>query len=328
MNYTLALALTLGVFACAYARDSSAPRDATPASTSDAGTAPEPRASAITITQIQANGFVFDARTAGPETGELVLLLHGFLETSYEWQDQLSALGDSGYRAVAPDQRGYSAGARPNALAQYTLSLLAQDVLAIADKLGARHFHIVGHDCGASIAWFIARNAADRVISLSSLSMPHPDAFAAQLADANSCQSIASRYFDFLAMDDTQDVLLADDGILLRSAYHGIDDALIEEYMSVVENHAALRAALDWYRANANPRPLPAQELGSISVPTLFIWGDEDLSFCRESAELSRDYVRGPCEFAIIAGVDHFVVDRAPQRVSELLVRHLKSRNQ
>ena len=67
----------------------------------------------ITMTQIDVGDFTFDVRTAGPDDGEVVLLLHGFPQTSYEWRHQLRALGEAGFRAVAPDQRGYSPGSPP-----------------------------------------------------------------------------------------------------------------------------------------------------------------------------------------------------------------------
>src|SRR6185312_206827 len=81
------------------------------------------------------------ARASGPDDGELVLLLHGFPETSYEWRAQLEALGAAGYRAVAPDQRGYAAGARPAALEEYAVDRLVDDVYGFADALAAERFH-------------------------------------------------------------------------------------------------------------------------------------------------------------------------------------------
>ena len=133
--------------------------------------------------QIEASGFVFDARVAGPEDGEPVLLLHGFPSTSWEWKDQLRALGEAGYRAVAPNQRGYSPGARPEAVEAYAISNLIVDVLNIADALGFDRFHLVGHDWGAGVAWGLGVAAPDRLLTLNPISVPHPDAFQAELAD-------------------------------------------------------------------------------------------------------------------------------------------------
>ncbi|MBM4268330.1 MAG: alpha/beta hydrolase [Deltaproteobacteria bacterium] len=132
--------------------------------------------------RIEASGFVFDARATGPESGELVLLLHGFPQSSLEWEAQLEALGRAGYRAVAPDQRGYSRDARPVEVEAYWQDLLAADAIAIADALGARRFHVVGHDWGAAIAWQVAMLVPERIVSLTAVSVPHPNAFANALA--------------------------------------------------------------------------------------------------------------------------------------------------
>nr|MCH9683850.1 alpha/beta hydrolase [Deltaproteobacteria bacterium] len=131
--------------------------------------------------QIEVGPFVFDARAAGPADGELVLLLHGFPQSSYEWRGQLSALGEAGYHAVAPDQRGYSPGARPPELMDYAVGELVGDVVGIADALGANAFHVVGHDWGAGVAWATAAVFPDRVMTLTALSIPHIDAFDAEL---------------------------------------------------------------------------------------------------------------------------------------------------
>ena len=87
---------------------------------------------------------VFSSIEAGE--GELILLLHGFPQTCATWRAYLPALASEGYRAVAPDQRGYAAGARTLEIDRYALSELCLDVLAMADSLGADRFHVVGHD--------------------------------------------------------------------------------------------------------------------------------------------------------------------------------------
>src|SRR3954447_23369142 len=97
----------------------------------------------------------FTADLAGPLEGELVLLLHGFPQSRHSWRHQVPALGAAGYRAVAPDQRGYSAGVRPDPadLAAYGIDRLVADVLDLADAHGAPAFHLVGHDWGGQVAW-------------------------------------------------------------------------------------------------------------------------------------------------------------------------------
>ncbi len=131
-------------------------------------------------------GLVFDVLMDGPADRPLVLLLHGFAESFHMWRAQLPALAAAGFRAVAPSQRGYSAGARPptDDVANYRFELLladAMDMIAACGH-GERRFHLVGHDWGAGIAWGIADEHPDRLASLTVLSRPHPTAFNRALA--------------------------------------------------------------------------------------------------------------------------------------------------
>src|SRR4029077_1362224 len=113
---------------------------------------------------------------AGPRNGERVLLLHGWPEFADCWREILTALGAAGYRAVAVDQRGYGANARPRDIASYAAGHLQSDALAFADQLGAKRFHLIAHDWGGLVAWGLASAHPSRVSSLSVLATPHPQA--------------------------------------------------------------------------------------------------------------------------------------------------------
>ena len=127
-----------------------------------------------------APGLTFDALTAGKPGTPLVLLLHGFAESMHCWRAQVTALAAAGYRAVAPSQRGYSPGARPDPsdTANYHIDRLMDDAMAItaAAGYGDARFHLVGHDWGGSIAWALADRTPQQLASLTVLS-PHPNAF-------------------------------------------------------------------------------------------------------------------------------------------------------
>ena len=281
--------------------------------------------SEIATTQINVGDFVFDVRTAGPEDGEVVILLHGFPQTSYEWRDQLRALGAAGFRAVAPDQHGYSAGARPDGIEPYAIPLLVSDVLGLADAVDADRFHIVGHDWGAVVAWAIAAAAPSRVITANPVSVPHPDAFSRVLNDPTSCQPEASAYFDLFVQPDSEDGFLADDNAGLRAIYAGIDGGAIDEYVRVLGSKPALGAALNWYRANVANRDLPGPPMGPITVPTMFTWSDGDTALCVDGARLTAEYVEGPYRFEVLEGVSHWIPDLAAEQMSLLLVDHISS---
>ena len=277
----------------------------------------------IATTQIQVDNLTFDVRTAGPADGEVVFLLHGFPQTSWEWRHQLRALGDAGFRAVAPDQRGYSPGARPARVEDYALPLLIGDVIGLADAIGAERFHVVGHDWGAVVAWGVAIAARDRVITANPVSVPHPDAFARVLSDPDSCQVAASSYFDVFVQPDSEDAFLANDHALLRGIFAGIDPEAIDEYIRVLGSKSALGAALNWYRANIGDRNLQGAAVGPVQVPTMFTWSDGDTALCIDGAVLTEEYVEGPYRFEVLEGVSHWIPDLAPEAMAALLVDHL-----
>ncbi|MDE0496454.1 MAG: alpha/beta hydrolase [Acidimicrobiaceae bacterium] len=280
-------------------------------------------ANGVATTVIEANGLRFTADVAGPDDGAAVLLLHGFPQTRHTWRAELAALAAAGYRACAPDQRGYSEGARPGGIADYRVELLMADALGIADSLAADRFHIVGHDWGGALAWFIAAHHAERVISLSVISRPHPAAFMAAMRD-DPDQPHRSRHHPAFQRPEATDALLVDNAGALRRAMarNAVPDADIDAYLAALSSHEALDAAVNWYRAMGQSR-IQSSSTPAIDVPTMFVWGNEDVTVGRMAAENTADYVTGPYQFAELPGVNHFVTDEAPGVFTELLLAHL-----
>ncbi|WP_421990142.1 alpha/beta fold hydrolase [Roseococcus sp.] len=268
-------------------------------------------------------GLVFDVSVAGAADAPLVLLLHGFAVSRHLFDAQLPALASAGYLAVAPNQRGYSPGARPDPadVAQYDIQLLIEDALAVADAMGARRFHLVGHDWGGSLSWDIASHYPERLASLTMLSRPHPGAFGRAMREDPE-QPHRSRHHKAFQDPSAVATLLADDAAWLRTrhAANGIPPAATEKHLSVIGNPAAMEAALAWYRARGTVH----RPIGPISVPTLFIWGDADDTVGRMAAEGTVDFVTGPYRFEVLPGAGHYAPDQMPERVSELLLEHLR----
>lgn len=271
--------------------------------------------------QIPVGEFVFDARAAGPSDGELVLLLHGFPQTSWEWRSQLQALGDAGYRAVAPDQRGYSSRARPEGVEHYEPEALVADVLAIADWLGGHQFHLVGHDWGAAVAWAVAGLHPEHLRTLNIVSVPHPKAFAQALAGSQDQRDKSSYIQLFREEGKAEEVLGEDDFLRLRMMLNtcGSEDDT-EEYMRVLGQPGALTAALNWYRAM---RPGLVGDIGPITMPTMFVWSTNDIALGREGAEATGQYVDGPYRFEVLEGVSHWIPEQAADDLNRLLLEHL-----
>ena len=185
----------------------------------------------------------FDARAVGPADGPVVVLLHGFPETSASWRHQLEALGAAGYRVVAPDQRGYSPGARPSEIEAYDPERLVEDTIGFADALGADRVHLVGHDFGGLVAWHTASRHADRLLTLTVASTPHPRAVARSILEGGE-QREKSSYMLFFRSDAAEGWFLDDDAAGLRRALTGVD---AEDAVRVLTQPGAMTAALNWY---------------------------------------------------------------------------------
>jgi pimeloyl-ACP methyl ester carboxylesterase len=273
---------------------------------------------------IEASGLAFDAVADGPADGRPVLLLHGFPQSSREWARVMPALAAAGFRAVAPDQRGYSPGARPPEVGDYEMSALTGDVVGMLDRLGVERADVVGHDWGAAVAWHVAERHPDRVRSLTAVSVPHPVAFSAAIANDED-QRQRSAYMLFFRQDEgvAESVISADDWKALRGGIYGgavaKDD--VEHYVERFSAPGALTAALNWYRATSIA---DIEDLGGVAMPTLFVWGPEDPAVGRVAAEACEQHVSGPYRFVELEGAGHWIPDTHADRLAEEIVAHLE----
>ena len=233
-------------------------------------------------------------------------------------------MGEAGYFGVAPNQRGYSPGARPNPedLDAYRIDRLVDDALDIvaAAGHGDKRFHLVGHDWGGSLSWIIAARHPERLRSLTMLSRPHPASFLRALAMPDGEQKRRSGHHTAFLEPDAVPKLLANNCEWLRSRHmrQGMPEAATNAHMSVLGNEAAMEAALAWYRSSG-----PRQPLGPVKVPTLYLWGDADDTVGRVAAEGTADFIEAPYQFEVLPGVGHYAADQVPDRVTELLLAHL-----
>jgi pimeloyl-ACP methyl ester carboxylesterase len=266
--------------------------------------------------------FQFTVDVAGPASGPAVLLLHGFPQTRHMWRHQLDALAAAGFRGVAPDQRGYSSGARPTEVESYTSDLLIADALALMDFCGTRRFHLVGHDWGGQLAWLLAAGHPDRVATLTMLSRPHPAAFARAMAEDPE-QAERSRHHLAFRQSDAVDSLRQDNFKMLRAGLkrEGIAPENLEAHFQTLGEPGALEAAVNWYRANN----IASVKIPPVAVPTLYIWGTADATVGRPAAELTEQFVNGPYRFVPVDGGGHFIVDQFPARIAQLLIEHLRT---
>jgi pimeloyl-ACP methyl ester carboxylesterase len=271
------------------------------------------------------DGLTFDVSDHGPADGRVVIVLHGFPEDRHCWDPLLPPLLEAGFRVLAPDQRGYSPGARPPGRRNYTLDLLAGDVLALADAAGAGadRFDLVGHDWGAAVAWHLAGSRPDRVRSLTALSVPHSRA----LLDATfrSPQLVRSWYMLLFQLPWAPEAifrLAGVDRLAARLERSGLDQASARRYATRAASPISIGGPLNWYRA------LPVQRGGRsepVTVPTLYLWGRGDRFITRVAAERCGRHVIGPFRFVPVDGATHWLPSADPAVVAPALLAHLSA---
>ena len=237
------------------------------------------------------------------------------------WTPVLHRLAEDGYRVWAPDQRGYSPGARPGRIADYRVEKLVGDVVAQANKLGHHSFHLVGHDWGGMVGWATAFRHPHLVDSLTVLSTPHPRALLGSLL--RSDQLLRSSYFAFFELPVLPERTLAFAGgrllrlLLTRS---GLPGEIAEDYVRVMVDKDTLGPALNWYRAAT-----ASQRVGHISTPTLLIWGEGDPALGRTAIRRTAQWVEGAYRLEILPDAGHWLVENRPNTVSQLILSQVSA---
>lgn len=242
-----------------------------------------------------------------------VIALHGFPQSPRCWDDAVAYLVASGRRVLVPWLRGYVASARPQDDDAYALARVVGDVLAVADAAGAGQVDLLGHDWGAVAAWAVAGHHRDRVRSLVAVSVPHPRAYAAALAD-DADQQERSAYLRLFRRSGpehgfrAEDVLLADGGLRLRATFAPLPPERVAVHAAGTGRRETLTGALGWYRAMDRDELLAVP---AVTVPTTFVWGAEDVAIGPGAARGCARHVTGRYRFVALDDVSHWVPDQA-----------------
>ena len=254
-------------------------------------------------------------------SGKPVVFLHGFPEGWLSWRAQMEALAGAGFRAIAPDLRGYGYSDKPKRASSYKSSLIADDVATLVRSLGRGPVPVVGHDWGGPISYRLAMDHPDLVERLFILNGPHPIHFA-RLLRRSRAQRKKSWYMFFFQLPILPERFLVREGTLHRIFRNAADDETIAEYERRFRQPGAAKAAIDWYRAAARFRDRPPRER-IIDKDVLVIWGMRDFALtphCLEGLEKWLPRVR----IDRLPNAGHFVQQEAPSEVSAILLRELR----
>ncbi|HLN03939.1 MAG TPA: alpha/beta hydrolase [Bryobacteraceae bacterium] len=256
--------------------------------------------------------------------GPLILFLHGFPEFWYSWKDLLADFGRD-HHAVALDMRGYNLSAKPESVDAYRVPVIVEDVRALAAKLGATKFVLVGHDWGGVIAWAFAAQHPEMLEKLVVINAPHPTVFARELAN-NPEQQKASSYFNLFNSPEAERVLSANNyAVMLQAFGSALSEQDRTEYLRAWNQPGGLTGGLNYYRAahlrspigapaGTSAQPSALQPITLITTPTLVIWGEKDTALLTGNLEGLGQYVK-PLTIQRVPDGSHWVVHEKPALV-------------
>lgn len=276
-------------------------------------------------TRIQGDGLQLHVTIAGE--GPPVILLHGFPENGRSWRHQVPALVAAGYSAWVPNLRGYPPSDISPSQRDYHLPRLVNDVVAIAEATGVARICVVGHDWGGIMAWAFAGAYPQAVDRLVILNAPHMQVYADKVW--RTSQLLRSGYVGLFQLPMLPERMLSAGNFFLirqmfksaptrRSAFSEDDAAW---YVEGLSRPGALKAALDYYRANIDAMPLA--RAARTEAPVLMIWGERDPAlgnFLLEGTERFAPRLR----IHRIPHASHWVQNEAPEEVNAALLAFLR----
>ncbi|MCU0527623.1 MAG: alpha/beta hydrolase [Elainella sp. Prado103] len=263
--------------------------------------------------------------------GELVILLHGFPEFWYSWRYQIPTLSRH-FKVVVPDLRGYNDSDKPNT--GYDLDTLSADIQGLIEYLGYARAHIVGHDWGGTIAWHFAQRFPHWLDRLAILNAPHPQQFWQEFV-GNLDQLRRSWYLFALQVPELPEWLLKQNlrrfvkeffqGQATRKGAFTAQDT--ELYQAALEKPGALSAILSHYRQLLSPQTWLEHWNRSpqlVTVPTLVLWGEDDLLLSRALSQQLDRFVSAPFNFKLLHQCGHWAPQEVPQTVNRELLDFLR----
>lgn len=296
---------------------------------------PDPaiRDNRITTRFVSANRLDFEVDQCG-DGDRLAICLHGFPEHSFSWRYQLPMLADLGYKAWAPNLRGYGNSSRPGHVKDYDIPHLLDDVASLIDAADCKETVLIAHDWGAVIAWQFAMRRIRPLSQLVICNVPHPGPM--QRAMRGGLAQLKKSWYVFffqipwlpeyvLGRNDAKGVADA----IYRSAV--LKDRFPQEVLDVYRKNAAqpgaLTAMINYYRALLRGGHMrePAGGYAKIETPTLMLWGEEDVALTKESTFGTEEFVDN-LTLRYLPGISHWVQQEAPDVVNSMITAFLQNK--
>jgi pimeloyl-ACP methyl ester carboxylesterase len=248
---------------------------------------------------------------SGPTSAPLVVMIHGFPDFSRSWAE-LTPVLNTNLRAVAVDTRGYNLSDQPVGVANYAMPKLVEDIVAVIKAEGRTKATVIGHDWGAAIAWQFAFAHPEMLDRLVIMSVPHPTAFARELA-TNPQQQQNSQYARNFQREGSETSLTAEG--LANWVRDPAEKALYVEAF----RRSSFAAMMNYYRANypsgtnAPPANAPPPTNPTLNVPLLVIHGMRDTALLASGHSGTWNYVSKDTTILMVPDAAHFVQhDAAP----------------
>jgi pimeloyl-ACP methyl ester carboxylesterase len=278
-------------------------------------------------------GVTLNVAIAGSPEAEPILFLHGFPESHRTWRHQIHALSRDHY-VIAPDQRGFAGSDKPEGVEHYETGRIVEDVMALADALGVKHFTLVGHDWGGAVAWLAALEHPFRVRRLVIVNAPHPLIFQKSLYE-DEAQRVASQYINVFRNPAAEMGIKAMglETFLNRVLLGHADASKLEpeERQASLDDWSedgARTPMLNWYRASKIEVPAPGADGSAplwtqapfphLRMPTLVIWGLKDTALLPVQLEGLHGLV-DDLRIVTSASASHFVTWEEPELVTNAI---------
>ncbi|MGH7280567.1 MAG: alpha/beta fold hydrolase [Polyangiaceae bacterium] len=269
------------------------------------------------------DGVRIHAETRGDSKNPAVILLHGFPQFSRAWVHEAERLASEGFYAVAPDMRGYGKSDKPKDVGSYKGERLALDVKEIVSALGKDRVKLVAHDWGGVVAWMAAAKYPELFEKHVSVNGPHPDQIKRALKSSQK-QRNKSWYIFFFQVPFLPETFLKTKvamKMVFGSAKAGaFSQEDLDAYLEQARTPGAAHAMINYYRASARYR---AERLPNVKVPTLVLWGDNDVAL---GPDVIRDLDKrvDRLEIEHFPQASHWVIEDEPDLAHEAIVRFLK----